>query len=251
MKYLLFSLLVTSAMVSQAQETDTIPRLPWPSDSIWHLKGTHKKVIRQARVWFIHDNRWNDTLHKWIGPPPEVQRYKYDTTDEAFARKLDTIDVWRMVCDTTPGFGHGVKMMGITEVRESHNEAEGVIDPGFYLGKAWHDYWRHLKYLTAGGHHLPKGMVVIETDAYLANQEPEYAVTPDPPPPPDTSHVTWGNIISYISLDTAMLSTGITTVVGGGLTWKPYPPTVTIDPSWLPRRLRKRYERYLKSHKTQ
>lgn len=229
----------------------TVDSVPNPPDSIWHLKGTHKKVRRRFEGEKMSMTPGAHGVQTDLGPV-----YVYDTTSEAFLRKLDTIDVWRMVCDTTPGFGHGVKLMGLKEVRESYNEAEGVIDPGFYLGKVWHDYWRHLKYLTAAGRCLPKGMAVIETDAFLANQEPEYAVTPDAPPAPDTGHLfSLGAPGTYFL--PGHIDTAATWYYGDSITRMPStvywsnPKTVTLDASWLPRRFRKRHERYLKKHKPQ
>lgn len=274
MKYLLFSLLSLVAIAAHGQ-TDSIysfgrgkqnilvedysiiPPLPRPSDSIWHLKGTHKKVTRSASAYTVHDNVYKDSLKKWIGPPPDHITWRYDTSDEAFARQLDTIDVWRMVCDTTPGFGHGVKLMGVKEVREFHNSAEGVMDVGFYPSGTYRDYWQHLKYLTQGGRKLAKGMAVIEPGDFLPNQEPEYAVTRDPAPPEDSSHgYSLGSLIYIGSVDTAIFSGQFITItpaesaiplLSSGTKIEQF----IIGTKWMTRRMRKRYERYLKKQQQQ
>lgn len=239
MKHLLTALLAFAGMAGFGQILPSDIGSTYP-DSAWHLEGTHKKVTRR---FFM-----NGAVTMDGGNEINIPLYRHDTTDEVFARKLDTIDVWRMVCDTTPGLGHGVKMMSIKEMRELHNSRENVMDPGWCINCNYQDYWRHIKYLTAGGHRLPKGMVVIEMDAFLANQEPEYAVTPDPPPPPDTSHATLGNLIGNISFDTILhpVSPPVSgfNVEGGGIYWQPQRPI--LNPSWLPRRFRKRYEIWLK-----
>jgi hypothetical protein len=249
MKYIITAILILAGMAGSSQtftpppENNVILPAGHLQDSTWHLKGTHKKITR----------RWVGTV---IGDVTGVHiSYVYDTTDEAFARQLDTIDVWRMVCDTTPGFGHGVKLMGIKEVREMHNEAEGVIDPGFYFGRTWHDYWKHLKYLTQGGHRLPKGMVVIEREDFSANEEPEYSVTLDPPQPLDRSDsISFGGAIRF-TIDTAFMVDSIYTLRGTGGPVKPsWSGGSSGDPiltgtGWMTRHMRKRYERYLKQQK--
>lgn len=46
------------------------------------------------------------------------------------------------------------------EVREKHNESEGVIDPGFYMGRVYKDYYIHKEYIGYDKKPLSKNVVV-------------------------------------------------------------------------------------------
>lgn len=75
---------------------------------------------------------------------------------------VDTNVVFRQVCDTLPERNAPVRGRHLLEVRERHNTSEGQVDPGF-CPSCWHDYWKHIKYLTLEKKRIPKTWVVIET----------------------------------------------------------------------------------------
>lgn len=111
-------------------------------------------------------------------------------------KPIDTIRVQRLLVDTG-AYGTKIPVLRtILEVREKHNTIEGSIDPGFYVGMKWSDYYRHITYLTLGKHNIPVTWLIYETEQ-LASAEPE-----KPPPAPDP-----GMILG------ALTDTGITSFV--------------------------------------
>jgi hypothetical protein len=84
----------------------------------------------------------------------------------------DTVRCVMLVSDTSrDSFGTGIVywMKGYS-VREKHNTSEGVNDPYFSRCiddngnevPCYHDYWKHLCYLDADKHPLPKNILVWE-----------------------------------------------------------------------------------------
>jgi hypothetical protein len=55
---------------------------------------------------------------------------------------------------------YGVYWMYAYSVREKHNTIEGVIDPYFYQGRKYHDYFVHLYYLDENKRPLSKNIIV-------------------------------------------------------------------------------------------
>lgn len=185
---------------------------------------------------------------------------------------LDTIQVQRLVVDTTtPPTSRAPRLKQILEVREKHNEAEGVMDPGMCGGCVYHDYYRHIKYLTSFRGPIPFGWVVFEGQI-LAEAEP----VPIPPPhtwelrvdtmkatyPADTLYHMFLSSdsvnVKFFNSDSSVWITHLSTGSGSGIGWTSTIPTrgyadglsstlVSPGPSffdWLPRRLKKRYLRF-------
>lgn len=87
-------------------------------------------------------------------------------------KPIDTIRVQRLVVDTG-AYGTKIPVLRtILEVREKHNTSEGCIDPGFYIGMKWSDYYRHITYLTERKHKISGTWLVYEAER-LASAEPE------------------------------------------------------------------------------
>lgn len=73
----------------------------------------------------------------------------------SIAQRLDTIPVILYVSDTVPIYPKNpfsipsvIIQIKAFEVVEIKNTADGVIDPGFYAGADWHDYYEHVAYLN-------------------------------------------------------------------------------------------------------
>lgn len=86
-------------------------------------------------------------------------------------RGKDTIKVVMLVCDTSDYSGNKINALGQVfwvygySVGEKHNEAEGVTDPGFYMGRVWKDYRVHLQYLDDKKRPLLKSYLVWQSVA--------------------------------------------------------------------------------------
>ena len=107
-------------------------------------------------------------------------------------RQLDTIRVMVLVCDTTKEkvqycceedtlqdnlggntiilktgyknvYDYNVYWRFGYSVREKHNTIEGVIDPYFYHGVKYEDYWVHLFYLNYKKERFPSTVVVWQS----------------------------------------------------------------------------------------
>lgn len=73
---------------------------------------------------------------RWF--PPDSSKYEYSASHRI-------MDVWWM-------FGY--------EVRKVHSGTEGMIDPGFYLGVKFEDWYSHIEYLDEKKKPLPKSSIV-------------------------------------------------------------------------------------------
>jgi len=185
-----------------------------------------------------------------------VMRAKGQNTDHP----LDTVLVWRIVADTGiyPKGPLGLKytkpitLKQIREVRELHNTYEGRDPDSYCYNCTYVDFHKHIKYLTRFGHPLPAGWIVIETET-LAD-----ALPVSPPAPLDTSD---HGVTIYGSGLTGTLDSSVVHILQSGASyfsgtnggasigqWKafvaPEMQAACINPEWLTRRLRRRFEKF-------
>lgn len=188
---------------------------------------------------------------------------------------LDTIRVQRLVVDTSSNllapFPRPARLVSLLEVRELHNEAENVNDPFSCANCLYKLYYKHIRYLTVLRAPIPFGWVVFEgtilqeTDPADKVEPHEWDIKVDTMGhirPMDTLyHMFLSGDFIKMTLFNSDSSVWITHSLTGSTGWAPLPPrwlggtltatTIQTGPAfldWLPRRLRKRYLKYLKTH---
>lgn len=183
------------------------------------------------------------------------------TTATALAQHpLDTIGVQRLVVDTSSNllapFPRPARLMPLLEVRELHNEKEDNPYWANCFNCTWSDYHKHLWYLTRLKAPIPFGWVVFEA-IILPDQVQAPKITPHEWPLEPTDSARDGALpndsllisLSDLGESHALFGSSNTDSIPR---WIDFTPT-TISPGpgfydWLPRRLRKRYLKYLKTH---
>lgn len=186
---------------------------------------------------------------------------------------LDTIRVQRLVVDTSSNllapFPRPARLMPLLEVRELHNEKEGYPNWEDCFNCTWSDYHKHLWYLTRLKAPIPFGWVVLEA-VILPDQVQAPKITPLewPLESTDSAHTGLVGDSFWRKLIGRDFSLSPTTINGSfgflqPLSWNegiydtaPHfidftsgdQPNSEDQFTWLPRRLRKRYLKYLKTH---
>lgn len=185
------------------------------------------------------------------------------TTATAMAQHpLDTIRVQRLVVDTSSNlsvpFPRPARLVSLLEVREQHDDKEGNPYWSDCMNCKWGYNHKHLRYLTSFRTPIPFGWVVFE-GTFLQEA--------DPVPPPHEWPLAPADSVRLIIIDSDTLGIRVVGDLGGTMTpdtigWPvPHFTTLTVGGLphwadleskdtyvWLPRRLRKRYLKYLKTH---
>lgn len=147
---------------------------------------------------------------------------------------LDTIRVQCLVVDTSSNllapFPRPARLLSLLAVRELHNTSEGSIDPGI-CPSCWNYYWKHIRYLTVLRAPVPFGWVVFEgTTLQDADAVAKFEPHNWPLIPIDSIHDRLANNALYLPDRRRPSALGL--------------PQFQRH---LPRRLRKRYLKYVKS----